>query len=67
VAWSPNGKRISSSSTDNTVQVWGAADGHNVCTYKGHSDQVWSVAWSPDGKHVASGSGDKTVQVWMAL
>ncbi|HEY4032635.1 MAG TPA: protein kinase [Ktedonobacteraceae bacterium] len=66
VAWSPDGKRIASGSTDGTVQVWNAADGSNAYTYKGHSDVVWSVAWSPDGKHIASGSWDKTVQVWTA-
>ena len=66
VAWSPDGKRIASSSGDNTVQVWDAVDGSHVFTYKGHSDTVEAVAWSPDGKRVASGSEDKTVQVWEA-
>ncbi len=64
VAWSPDSKRIASGSRDQTVQVWDAADGGNVYTYRGHSAWVTAVAWSPDGKRIASGSRDQTVQVW---
>jgi len=66
VVWSPDGKRIASGSVDKTVQVWDAADGSHVYTYRGHSNRVWSVAWSSDGKRIASGSNDATVQVWDA-
>ncbi len=66
VAWSPDGQRIASGSTDSTVQIWDATDGSNVLTYQGHSNTAVSVAWSPDSKHIASGSYDKTVQVWDA-
>jgi WD40 repeat protein len=66
LAWSPNGKRIASGASDNTVQVWNPANGGNVYRYHGHSDTVYAVAWSPDGKRIASGSNDKTVQIWDA-
>jgi WD40 repeat protein len=67
VAWSPDGKRISSGSDDKTVQVWDAATGGNVFIYKGHTDIVRAVPWSPDArKLIASGSNDQTVQVWQA-
>jgi serine/threonine protein kinase len=66
VAWSPDGKRIASGSSDSTVQVWDAANGGNVYTYNRHSQSVVSVAWSSDGKRIASASFDKTVQVWDA-
>src|SRR5205085_869028 len=65
-AWSPDGKRIASSSSDNTVQVWDATSGKLVYTYRGNSDTVSAVAWSPDGKRMASGCSDHTVRVWDA-
>jgi WD40 repeat protein len=66
VAWSPDGKRIASSSQDRTAKVWDATDGGNPYTYMGHSSGVWSVAWSPNGKRIASASPDQTIQVWDA-
>jgi eukaryotic-like serine/threonine-protein kinase len=67
VAWSPDGNLIASTDGGPTVQVWVAANGRNIFTYRGHSDRVNSAAWSPDGKYIASGSDDKTVQVWDAM
>ncbi len=64
MAWSPDGRRIASGSSDETVQVWNAADGSHVYTYRGHSDFVKAVAWSPDGTRIASASHDQMVQVW---
>ena len=66
LAWSPDGKRIASASRDTTVQVWDAATGHRLLTYRGHTDEVFGVAWSPEGKRLASASADGIVQVWDA-
>jgi len=57
VAWSPDGKRIASAGSDNTVQIWNAVDGGLVFTYQGHSAVVDAVAWSPDGKRIAYADG----------
>jgi serine/threonine protein kinase len=67
VAWSPDGTRIASASSDSIVQVWNAADGSHVYTYRGHSNYVNAVAWSLDGTRIASASFDKTVQVWQPV
>ena len=69
VAWSPDGSRIASGGNDKTVQIWEAATGKLLLTYKGHRgwlSLIRAVAWSPDGNRIASGGMDKTVQVWEA-
>ena len=66
LAWSPDGKRIASGSTDKTVQVWDAASGNHAYVYQKHTGTVFVVEWSPDGSYIASGSADKTVQIWQA-
>ncbi len=66
IAWSPDGQRIASSSSDKTVQVWSPNEVSNMFTYRGHASATRAVAWLQDGKRIASGSEDKTVQVWNA-
>jgi serine/threonine protein kinase len=67
VAWSPDGTRIASGSSDETIQVWEAVTGKPLFTYRGHPNLVRAVAWSPDGTRIASASFDKTVQVWQPV
>jgi len=66
VAFSPDGQRIVSCSTDKTVKIWDANTGKGLHTLKGHDGSVNSVAFSPDGQRVVSGSRDKTVKIWDA-
>lgn len=67
VAWSPDGLRLASASTDRSVQVWDAANGGHVLMYSGHKDTVRAVAWSPDAAYLASAGVDMSVQVWDAV
>jgi WD40 repeat protein len=64
VAFSPDGSKLASGSSDRTVRVWNVATGQVEQTLEGHLDSVWSVVFSPDGSKVASGSRDHTVRVW---
>ncbi|MFW6437588.1 MAG: TIR domain-containing protein [Armatimonadota bacterium] len=66
VAVSPDGQRIVSGSSDNTVRVWDANSGEELACLRGHEAWVTSVTFCPDGCRVVSGSGDKTVRVWDA-
>ena len=66
VAWSPDGNRFASADNTAAVQIWDAASGTYVLTYRGHTPGASAVAWSPDGQYIASGGSDATVQVWEA-
>jgi|RhiMethySRZTD1v2_1073278.scaffolds.fasta_scaffold5191416_1 WD40 repeat protein len=40
VAFSPDGKTLTSGSSDNTVKLWDARTGRELATLKGHDDVV---------------------------
>ncbi|KIK13405.1 hypothetical protein PISMIDRAFT_118949 [Pisolithus microcarpus 441] len=67
VAFSPDGDKIVSGSSDFTVRVWDAKSGVQIGSpLKGHTSKVISVAFSPDSNRIVSGSWDETVRVWDA-
>ena len=66
-AWSPDGKRILSGSSDHTLKVWDAASANCLLALKGHDRSVSACAWSHDGKRILSGSYDNTLKVWDAV
>jgi WD40 repeat protein/transcriptional regulator with XRE-family HTH domain len=66
VAYSPDGKRLITGSSDKTAKIWDAASGKELLTLSGHTDQVYGVAYSPDGTRVATASYDKTAKIWDA-
>ena len=55
MVFSPDGKRIVSGNSDNTLKVWDAVTGQEVLTLKRRNGGVSSVAFSPDGKRIVSG------------
>src|SRR5262249_43241761 len=61
VCWSPDGKRLASTSWDRlvggSVRVWDVPRGQLVCTLKGHTGAILTVCWSPDGTRLASAGG----------
>ncbi|GCE28746.1 hypothetical protein KDA_42300 [Dictyobacter alpinus] len=77
VIWSPNGKYLASSTTNERVQVWNAANGADIHTYRpdswGLNEHVVPITWAPDSQFIASGYWDyldgltPSVRVWNAL
>ncbi|KAL7927983.1 WD40-repeat-containing domain protein [Trichoderma austrokoningii] len=64
ICFSPDGKSLVSTSSDETVIVWDIATGTPRRRFKDHSDWVRFAVFSPDSKRVASASDDATVRVW---
>ena len=65
-AFSPDGSRLASGSSDGTLKVWDAGSGKEIFTLKGHADAVAGVSFSPDGKLIATAGWDGAVKVWDA-
>ena len=66
VAFSPDGTRVVSGSSDKTVRIWNVNTGEMERVLEGHTDLVFSVAFSPDGTHVISRTADDVV-IWDAF
>jgi WD40 repeat protein len=64
VAFSPDGGKLASGSSDTTVKLWDVASGECLKTFDQHQGSVYSVTFSPDGGKLASGSDDGTVKLW---
>jgi WD40 repeat protein len=61
---SPDGKRLFSAGSDQTIKVWDTHTGTELMSLQGHSDDVISLAVSADGKRLFSGSLDQTIILW---
>ncbi len=67
VAWAKDGRLLVSGGLDHTAQVWEAATGRQLLTYRGHMLSVNALMWSPiNGSQIVSASSDKSVQIWNA-
>ncbi len=66
VTFSPDGKRIVSSSSDGTARIWDAESAKEFSVLQGHSGAVRSASFSPNGRFIITRSADKTVRLWDA-
>jgi WD40 repeat protein len=64
VAFSPDGRWLSTGGRKNTVIIWDVEAGHELQTLEGHNGEVYTVAFSPDGRWLASAGEDSAVKVW---
>ena len=65
VAWSPDGRRIVTGSSDKTARSSrDSRTGSELLALRGHDRPVWGVAWSPDGRRLATCSVDQATRIW---
>jgi eukaryotic-like serine/threonine-protein kinase len=64
VAWSEDGRRIITGSTDRTGILWDADTNEELRPLTGHGDAISSAAFFPDGNRIVTGSWDHTARVW---
>ncbi|MHB1560438.1 MAG: protein kinase domain-containing protein [Isosphaeraceae bacterium] len=66
VAFSPDGTRVVTGSTDQTARLWDGRTGQLVAELTGHSGRVLDARFSPDGTRVVTASEDATLRIWDA-
>ncbi len=66
LAFSPDGRLLATTSTDNLVRLWDltARPRRVVAVLTGHTYPPVALAFSPNGRLLASAGGDKTARIW---
>jgi hypothetical protein len=64
VAFSPDGKRLLTGSADDTLRLWDAQTGRELCTMVSFADSTWAV-FDRDGRFDGSNEGNLQSMHWV--
>jgi len=64
VTFSANGKRLLTTSMDNTARLWDVEFGRELGRFREHGWLVWDAAFSADETFVVTASHDGTSRIW---
>jgi WD40 repeat protein len=66
LTFSPEGNRLISGSTDQTIKVWELIGGQETISLREHSGPIQGLAFSPDRRQLFSASSDGMIKIWDA-
>ena len=65
LAWSPDGSKLASISSNHMIRIWDTVSWSNVkILTENQTVLVRGISWSPDGKLLAAGLSDTTIKIW---
>jgi WD40 repeat protein/tRNA A-37 threonylcarbamoyl transferase component Bud32 len=61
---SPDGTKVLTGSSDETLRLWDTASGQEKKILSGHHAKILTAFFTPDGKRALSGAEDGTLRLW---
>jgi WD40 repeat protein/serine/threonine protein kinase len=61
LSFSPDGKRLASSSVDRSVRLWSVTEQRAVTTFTNFTGVMWGLEYSPDGQVIAAAGWDQRI------
>jgi WD40 repeat protein len=64
LAFTPDGRRLASASSDRAIRIWSVADQTVLCCLRGHEGEGRALAFLPEGRTLVSGCAVGTACFW---
>ena len=64
LAFSPDGKKLVSGSSDRTINLWELTNQRRLYIFFGAQDGISAVSFSPDSKQITASSFDRSITSW---